>query len=84
MHYDVNKELVLTYGASEYYGLGAVLSHKMEDGSERPIRYESRMLIPAERNYAQVNKEALAIVYGVKHFHRSLAGNFSSVPITNP
>ena len=44
------------------YGIGAVLSQIVEDGQERPIMYTSRMLNPAEKNYSQVEKEALAIV----------------------
>ena len=38
------------------YGVGAVLSHKTEDG-EKPVVYASRFLATAERNYSQLDKE---------------------------
>ena len=55
-------------------GLGVVLSHIMPSGEERPIEYASRTLSPAERNYSQVDKESLAIVWGVKRMHIYLYG----------
>ena len=72
-HYDPELPLRLACDASPV-GIGAVLSHIMDDGTERPIAYASRTLNKAERNCSQIDKEALALVWGVKKFHLYLFG----------
>ena len=59
---------------SSSYGLGAVLSHEMLYASERPIAYALRSLTESEKKYAQIEKEALSIVWGVKKFQSYLEG----------
>ena len=49
-------------------GLGVVLSHITDDG-EKPIAFVLRTLSPAEKNYSQLEKEGLAIIFGVKKLH---------------
>ena len=52
-------------------GLGVVLSHITDDG-EKPIAFVLRTLSPAEKNYSQLEKEGLAIIFGVKKLHQYL------------
>ncbi|XP_051785433.1 uncharacterized protein K02A2.6-like [Erpetoichthys calabaricus] len=72
-HFNPKLPLRLACDASPY-GIGAVLSHKMLDGTERPIAFASRSLSPAEKNYAQIDREGLSLVWTVKKFNQYLYG----------
>ena len=72
-HYDVNRPVKLFCDASAY-SLGMCLVHIMGDGSQKPIAYASRTISKPERAYAQIEREGLALVFGVRRFHQYLYG----------
>ena len=81
LHFDPKLPLVVVADSSAY-GIGAVLCH-LVDGVERPIYFASRTLTATERNYAQLEKEALAIVFALRKFHYYLWGQRDFTVITD-
>lgn len=70
---DPTKPFTVRTDASAY-AVGAVLCQG-EGEEEHPVEYASRLLTPAERNYATIEKEALAIVWAMKKFRGYLDGS---------
>lgn len=68
-YYDEKKSIVLQTDASKD-GLGACITQ-----NSQPIAYSSRSLTEAEKNFAQIEKELLAIVYGMEKYHQYVYGN---------
>ena len=67
-YFDHTKDVKLQVDASKY-GLGAVLLQQ-----EKPVAYASRALNETEVNYAQIEKELSAVLFGCKRFHQYLYG----------
>ena len=74
---DFSKPFAIFTDASDT-GIGAILSQTLEN-NERVIAYASRHLNAAERNYATVEKEALAIVFAVKKFNAYIHGHETKI-----
>lgn len=72
-HYNPKETLVLATDASPV-GVGAVLSHIYKDGSERPIHFASQTLSPTQQRYSQIDREAYAIIFGVRKFYQYVYG----------
>ena len=71
--YDKNQPLVIQCDASKN-GLGAVL---LQGG--KPLSYASRALTYTETQYAQIEKEMLAIVFALTKFHQYTFGQHTTV-----
>ncbi|XP_026556264.1 uncharacterized protein K02A2.6-like, partial [Pseudonaja textilis] len=78
IQYNETLPLTVTCDASPF-GVGAILSHVLPNGSEAPIAFFSRTLSKTERNYSQLDKEALAIVSAIKRFHEYVYGRPFSI-----
>ena len=67
-YYNLEEEATIQCDASQF-GLGAAL---LQNG--QPVAYASRALTPTETQYAQIEKELLAIVYACNHFEAYIYG----------
>jgi len=63
-HFDPVVKIKLSVDASQF-ALGATLSHVFENQQEKLVAFASRLLNKAEMSYSQIEKEALAIIFGV-------------------
>ncbi|XP_065217466.1 uncharacterized protein K02A2.6-like [Planococcus citri] len=72
-HYNPELPLILTTDASER-GIGAILEHRYPDGTTRLISAASRVLSGTEQRYSTIDREALAIMFGVGKFEMYLFG----------
>ena len=67
-YYDPSKPVTLQVDSSKF-GCGATI---FQDG--KPVAYASKSLNETEQNYAQIEKELYAIVFGCTRFHQFIYG----------
>ena len=67
-YFDVSKPVTVSCDASQS-GLGSVL---LQDN--KPVAYASRSMTDAETRYAQIEKELLAVLFGMERFHQYTYG----------
>lgn len=72
MLYDPSLPITVACDAS-LTGVVGVLSH-IVDGIEKLVAFVSHSLSAAERNYGQLDREAVAIIFSIQKFYRYLYG----------
>ena len=78
-HYNRASKRILQCDASSV-GVGAKLLQPGRDDSLLPAAYASRILTSPEQNYSQIERESLAIVFGLTKFRQYLLGRHKPVP----
>ncbi|KAK9717198.1 Transposase IS4 [Popillia japonica] len=56
------------------YGLGGALIQEGKDGSREIVAFASRLLSDVEKRYAQIEREALAIIWAAEYFSEYITG----------
>ena len=72
-HYDSTHGIIVARDTSSY-GIGTWILHKLPDGSRKAVAHAFWSLLPSEKQYSQIEKEALGIIFAVTKFHRYLYG----------
>ncbi|KAJ1167473.1 hypothetical protein NDU88_007864 [Pleurodeles waltl] len=70
---DYSKEFVVQTDASEE-GIGAVLAQVNEEGHDHPVAFISRRLLPREKKWSAIEREAFAVVWSLKKLRPYLFG----------
>ena len=81
-YYDVNRPTQILVDASPV-GLAALLTQIDSDGFSHIVAYASRSLTQTERKYCQLEREALAVVWGCEYFHLHIYGKLQVEVLTD-
>ena len=76
IHFNPSLPIVIYTDASPY-GIGSALCHTVKIKNklvDRPVMLVSSSLTPAQQNYAQIDREGLAVIHAVSKFHRFIWG----------
>ena len=76
MHFDPGLPIVIYCDASSV-GVGSVLCHTVKidvKPVDRPVMFVSSSLTQTQQNYAQIDREGLAIIHAVSRFHKFISG----------
>ena len=71
---DFSRPFILQTDASDV-GIGAILLQEGEDDIPHPIAFASKKLLDRERHYSTIERECLAIVWGIQKFQEFLYGS---------
>lgn len=81
-HLDFSKGFLLRVDAASN-SVAACLIQKNDNGEEYPIAFACKFLTQTQQNYATVEKECFAIVFGLERFREYLDGSSFSIQTDN-